>query len=601
MPITDPTRVYDGQESVAGGMNGGVSPSLIAEDQCARLENATTRGGFVTTRPAFRDLEHNYETAFYYDNDGNWTTFHTGQNSQTAFEDGVFQTAHYYSPPGQSEYIMAAINGRLFKINPRPNHMLDITEIELGTRNSILFPIAYMAQADKYLVWQDGQAKCVIFDGVTARRAGSDEVPVGTIMAYGMGRLVVVASNKRDIAFGDLYGSHPGDPGESVLKFTETTFLAEGGSAAIAPSQGIVKGLSFTPQQDSSTGDGELLAFAERGVTSFFVSTPRDKWKESAFQRITLLNVGLRGHRAIVSINGDVWFRADDGFRSYRQARAEQQGWAHIPMSTEVREYIDNDTEQWLDWGSTIRFENRMIGTCSPHPNQGKLYHSGLLALDFDVLSSFGSASKPAWDGHWCRYADETAVDVKLKVTQLVSGMFHGEQRAFAFTIDENGKNHILELTVKDAEDWDGMIAGEMVTRSMTGPGLPNQPGSFLEKRLYGGDLWLDDIRSDVNVTVDYRPDQHPNWSRWTELAEVSPVGSHQATTIAGVPTTRNNFVPRKRLKKPITEPDCDFTGRAMDRGYEFQARVRWTGHTAIRKFRMHMKQLTENAKGECD
>jgi hypothetical protein len=112
------------------------------------------------------------------------------------------------------------------------------------------------------------------------------------------------------------------DRGRSVLRFTETGFLNEGGAASISFALGKITGLHFVPQQDSSVGEGELLAFSKRGI--YDVPTGVAAGGMEGIEISTggaLQRGGARGW-AIVSINGDVWFRSDDGWRSYRQARS---------------------------------------------------------------------------------------------------------------------------------------------------------------------------------------------------------------------------------------------------------------------------------------
>jgi hypothetical protein len=104
---------------------------------------------------------------------------------------------------------MITLGGRLFQIVPAVD-TATVREIQLDGRNRNTISENYMIQADRYHVTQDGEAKPIIFDGVSARRAGEDEIIVGKIMAYGLGRLVVTRG--RQIYFGDLFGSHPGDP-----------------------------------------------------------------------------------------------------------------------------------------------------------------------------------------------------------------------------------------------------------------------------------------------------------------------------------------------------------------------------------------------------
>jgi hypothetical protein len=436
----------------------------------------------------------------------------TNQNSEYIYRHGILQSAIAYSPHNGEDCIIAMVGGRMFKIVPHVTSA-KVTEIVIqdedrNLRNMQDSPIAYMVQADKWLIAQDGKANAIIYNSIKARRAkvsvdiNNTEIPVGTIMAYGMGRLCVIV-NKRDVAFGDLHGSHDlPDPADSLILFTERNFLAEGFDAAIPFTQGIATGMIFFPQLDTSTGNGQLMVFAERGATSFFMSLERTLWKTSSFQILALLTTGLRGHRSISVVNEDLWFRADDGMRSYRQARSEQSGWAHIPLSTNVKQYLGNDSDWLLKYCSAIYFDNRVLVTTSPMWNNGRPVHAGMAVVDFDVLSSFGGsvqapqASKPAWEGQW--YSEQF-----LPVTML-TGTFQGTTRAFVFgletQLDDNGvpflANQLFELTKDDKDDFDGnRISWDMTSRSFDFNKLnPQDSTVFTENELYDGDLWLKDI-----------------------------------------------------------------------------------------------------------
>ena len=148
------------------------------------------------------------------------------QGSAYIYKHGILQSAVAFSPHNGEDCIMAMIGGRLFKIVPRVNTCKvvevliegvraadQLTNAVRNLRNQNNLPIAYMVQADKWLIAQDGSSLPIIYDGTKARRSittgtvDETEIPVGTIMAYGMGRLCVIV-NDRDVAFGDLYGSH---------------------------------------------------------------------------------------------------------------------------------------------------------------------------------------------------------------------------------------------------------------------------------------------------------------------------------------------------------------------------------------------------------
>lgn len=602
MAILEKNRIYDGWTSVAGGQNVGRDPAQIDKNQAHRLKNMVCRGGFgATVRPGFKSHALDWERRnMSYDENGVFSSVDgTPEESVDNFHDGVFQDANYFVPRGTSACIMVQVGGRQYQFIPKKAKGIWATEIELPFRNRNTIPQSYMVQADRFHITQDGESKPIIFDGSKAWRAGEGEVPVGTQMAYGMGRVCVAVKNNRQVAFGDLYGSHDGsevvvngktkrkknfdDPGDSVLQFSEATYLNEGFNASIAFALGEITGMRFAPQQDSAVGDGELLVFSESGVSSFFLSQPREFWKDSAFQRVTLLGIGGRGHSMIVPFNGDLWFRSDDGWRSYRQARAEIQGWAHLPLSTEVAEYMRSDTPNLLKFGSAINFDNRLIATCSPRPNQGKVYHTGLTALDFDVLSTFGQATKPAWDGHWS----------KLKFLKLVSGKFDGVNRAFAFAIDADGKNQIYELTVNAYDDFDGPVEWSMEMRSMDFDTPMN------EKEILGGDLWISEVTDEVEIEVESKTDSEPDWQPWTSVPVISKTGECQEITCGGVPTIRKGYFPRRTLMKPPKSCNAE-TKKLNGRCFEWQTKLSGTGHCRVDRFRLSAIQTVEDGRHKC-
>ncbi len=519
-----------------------------------------------------------------------FTGSHTG-NVITA-DDSIFLEEDMGSPVSggnlpPNAVILTVYDGLRAALNVTPSNQSGITftlnrKHAIPKRNRSTIKENFMVQADRWHITQDGESKPIIFDGVVARRAEEDEVIVGKIMAYGVGRLIVTTGNQ--IYFGDLFGSHAGDPSESVLKFTETKFLSEGFPAQIPYIQGNITAAAFFPSQDTATGQGELVIFTESGAVSFDLHLPRDKWKDSTFQSISLINSTAFGNRAVVMVNSDLWIRSLAGWRAYRQARAQSVGWYQLPQSTEVSPWTDADTPSLLNFGSAINFNNRLIVTCNPVPNNGRLYHNGMLSLDFNVLSSFGQATRPAWDGHWG----------KLKVLQLVSGTFRGEHRAFAFGLDSDNATQLYEITKNDREDFDGPITSEIEGRSH------NFNAPFNEKNLYGADIWMDDTGpGGVAMELSFRPDSSASYLPWKTTSETLTPGDCGNITCGGVPTVGVGFAPRIKIGKP--SDDCDeYTGRLNRRGYEFQPKLRWTGHASIRRMRLQAIQEEEDPKGEC-
>jgi hypothetical protein len=584
--LVDNQRLFDGVTSWAGGQDAGRNPVLIGEDQYQFGENVHCRGGTIGTRTAYRLRTLSFTNNITYDDQGG----HGGNNpvgSQAAFTNGLFQAASFYDPSLNIDCIMASVGGRLFQIVPRRTSV-DITELYLDKQNRGNIQKAYMVQADRFHVTQDGESTPILFDGVSARRAGVNEIFTGTIMAYGMGRIVLVGKNLRDIYFGDLYGSHEGEPGASVLQFTETNFLSEGGAASLPFTMGHCKGLAFVPEQDTSMGQGQLFAFAEKGAASFFLSLERSQWKQSQFQVMALIDVGATGDRSITPVNGDIWFRSKDGWRTYRQARAEARGWFQLPLSTEVGNYVDVETPSIIDTESSINFQNRLWTLCTPIWNQGKPYYNGMLSLDFDVLSSFGqTAHKPAWDGHHSG----------IKALQLVTGSFDGQERAFCFGLDDGGLNCIYELDPSATKDSSGPITSSVVPRSFTFQQY------FNEDTLFDADVWFEDVRENTTFSAYFKPDSYPNWLPWRTGSKyppttLTPIGV-AGQLVNGLPTLREGFTPRRSLGKPDVDYDTSNTKRGLKLGYEFHVKLEWTGFTAINRFRVMCERLIEKAKAQ--
>jgi hypothetical protein len=242
-----------------------------------------------------------------------------------------------------------------------------------------------------------------------------------------------------------------------------------------------------------------------------------------------------------------------------------------------------------LPFTSAINFDKRLITTCTPYENQGKPYNNGLIALDFDVLSTFGTDAAPAWDGHWGAFNRDALRG--LRVLRLVQGEFMGEQRAFAFALDPtSGALRLLEINKAPVgSDSDGPITAYHVSRSIDF----DQP--FNEKYIYGADYWIDTVLEDTTFTTTFRPDKYPEFQPWYSFS-TSPIHNiPEGDALVDQP----GFYPRRSLPKPAATGDALATKRIFTRGYEFQVATEWTGRASITQFRMHDQTEIENSKAK--
>jgi hypothetical protein len=624
----------DGFVSQISGQDAGSQPNLIQETNFYCGVNVTCNNGILATRPGFLQCTQKFS------NNTDQVNFQTG-NPQGM---GTFQV-------GSSTYLICSIGGRIFYVEVTNSfNSVDITPV--GDLNSSNLPKAYMCQAEEYFIVQDGVSAPIIINSLAARRAGPTEVPVGTAMAYGWGRLWVAKDN--EFVAGDIVG---GDT--SVISFTETTYFAEGGAFKLPSTCGNLTGMVFIPLQDTATGQGQLLVGGEFGIASINGGIPRDQWKTTQIQQIAQLDVGFVGQNSNALLNGDVFYRAFDGIRSYRMARAEQGLNGNTPQSNEVSNFTDTDTQQFLQYSSAVYFNNRVLMTTNPVFKGTYCYHKGLLSLNSQPQSTKASKSPPIWEGVW----------TGLNVVQIVKSIFGKRERCFALvrnanndkisainalteidiahfvlTVDDSSKftvnqtymdansrvyfqvtsipddtsiqisilnnvtsqginvgdvivkgeyNEIWEIS-RDApfdilENEKVLIQSKVWTRSFTHSSPSNQ------KKLVNGEMWVQDVIGTVNWSVSYRPDQYPCMFPWKS----GTVCSENEVCDEQCPTSLNRHPGyRPRIMFGTPSQDCNpQTGEAQNLGFEFQWLIQWEGHMKIRSARETCTDVIETVR----
>jgi hypothetical protein len=323
-----------------------------------------------------------------------------------------------------------------------------------------------------------------------------------------------------------------------LLRFTETTFLNEGGSFAPTGKVGRVTGLTFLPVQDTATGQGDLIAFCERGAVTFQVSAPRDQWKSiQGFQRVLLDNIGATSD-SVIPVNGDLFFRSREGngIRTYRNARAEADGYGQTPISAEIDPVLRQDTQWMLDTVSFAYFDNRLLMTCLPQkfPRRasGATYadiqaqadqfasepvptlFNGLAVLDFNSSSSGRGKSAAVFDGVW----------TGIRVIKLVQGTFDGEPRCFAVCLHQDDTGRRIEFWEMTRDDeYDTPIEGKRLINASVVTRAFDFRDTMSLKKLIRCDLWFGDLGGGLDFPFEcelaYRPDDYPNFTDWQRFS----------------------------------------------------------------------------------
>jgi len=576
MPTIDRQRISDGFITLERGVDAGKSPSMLPRNQCSFAVNASMRGGYAKTRPEFTNIPLVFTAQLESEADSIEEIWRTGK----------FQGAYNYSHGSQS-YIICAIGGYIFRIDVPTGEVNDITPRDAASSPDIsspVIPVFYFQQAEKYLIIQDGQSRAIIYDGAKCRRSDltTHEVPTGTAMAYGNGRLWVARG--REFVAGDIVGG-PTD----VIKFTENTYIAEGGAFAVPLDTGDITAMRFMNQPDSSLGQGELLVHTAQAVFAVNVPTSRDDWKNVSYPtvRIVAINYGAISDRSCVLINGDMFYRAPDGIRSYVSSRREWQEYGQIPVSREVSPILNSDTQAGIaNTVSSVLFDNRMLTTVTPQANDRGQYFRGLTALDFDLVGGTGAKAPAAWEGLW----------TGLNFLQIMTANVGSESRCFAFHLDPSCPIQLWEIHNESyVPDKGSNIACYVESSSYS------FENPFEMKKLEYGEMWVDQIVGDVAFDIKYKPNQYPAWVDWNTFSECAE--SYNCKPADGQCLTLNNYKPqyRSRVRLPQPADSCEATnGVPMRNGYEMSVRIGWTGQARIKGFRMHAYPIVEEPYGGC-
>jgi hypothetical protein len=577
-------QVYDGFVTLERGMDSGRTAASLPTNQVSFAVNTTFRGGYPKTRPGLKKCPLTFPN----------TSGTLDETLAAAFADGRFQGAEFYDGGLNPSSLLASIGGSLYRI--AVESAFAVQDISPPTLNSSLRPRAWFCQAEEFMLVNDGQSKTIVYDGgTTTRLTRDDELPVGTAMVYANGRMWVALPNGISFMAGDIvYGSSGTAAREyrdSILKQTENNYLNEGGYFAMPPNCGGIVALRTTNNLDTSLGQGPLLVLTPNLVASVQAPIDRTTWKDLNYpiQTVALLSYGAVSEGSVVNVNGDLFYRAEDGIRSFAMARREFGQWGNTPISAEMNRVLEYDTGFLLEHSSSVVFNNRLLVTCSPYIVQDHgIAHRGLSVLDFDILSRMAGVQPPAWDGLW----------TGLNVLKLVKGRFAGQERCFAFVLNGAKQIELWELTLNDPHDsgdaGDTPIEWYPETRAF------DFQSPFDLKNLEFGELWLDELRGAVEIQAYYRPDEYAQWvdwhsAGWTEEA-TDTFAAPDSTTPPEPPRTQSRS--KMRLPNPDSTVD-EIEERPFKQFFRLQVLLKFVGHCRLKQVRLVARPEQEQARGE--
>lgn len=388
----DPSNLMDGSVGCSEGMNAGVDLLMLRPAQCQKAINLTFRGGVPRSRPSLEEIPI-AEIPEY-------TTFGGA---------GVYSL-------DSGDQVIAVLDGKVWAFHLDLGISFCLTDIYSLSHLTLPYGRAWFCQAEHFFIIQDGSGKPIVIQpsGVSH----SETVPIGTIMAYGHGRLFVVPAavgdedGRRFFMAGDIMW--PTQP-EKLLNFTETQYLAGGGAMSLPSEMGFITGMAFMRNATTGDGLGGLLVMARGGASLFGVSAPRLQWQEIDISSVLFQTGGTVSPDSIISVNSDLIFRGIDGIRTLMHSAGSSQVLSNVPISGAFGSYLD-DTEEDLAYVTCATWDNYVVCTTQ---REGQFWKA-LAVFDFAPISIMGQTAPAHAAGFWTVDGLHAVLKARSQGTQVL-------------------------------------------------------------------------------------------------------------------------------------------------------------------------------------
>lgn len=557
---------YDGHEAISGVS--GANPTVIPRNFCSLSVNRSFRYDENRTRPGFVSLELKFPDDDRHGNDRKLFEAGNGQG-------GTFYNAY---PSFQPSLLVFSIAGSIFTVEVR-GQVGYVRRLISGNYPTFLH--AWFAQGFEWLVIQDGGSKPILWNGTDPPRRSKideNEVPIGSVMAFIHGRLVVASSDgTNQIQVGDIvYGSETTNTND-IIRFTETTYWAEGGAFGVPLFIGDIMFMVPMPYLDTSNGQNELVVVGKDGGISLDLSGPRETWKDTRVERVSQIGGGGISSHGYALLNSDLLFRSTEGVRSYRNSRSEfQQSWRQSPISTDVRRWMGSSAGRYGQFCPMASWNNQLLVGVSPmiaKPNTLDCgfhrFHRGFVVLDAQPESNTLQNGASIWQGLY----------TGIRPVTFVEGRIQDRHRCFCLSYDRDGKNRIYEITTNERNDWFEGDRRKITSSYDTGLwGSVGKSTNFDLKQLNGGMIQVSGLSEEVDLTVSYRPDSTPCFIElYKQKLGCECPTADDGCVVSALPTREHRHLPAAK-DKPCA-PGSRQPGNIM---FSTEARVEATGAVVV-------------------
>jgi len=651
--ISDQNRLTEGMGSFLGGANSAVDPALISENQYSWGENIVVRDGFPKTRPGFKFIKllppGVVQGACYFTNrirnTQDLVALINGKLYDLAPLEASTQ-ARDISPPGEASPFVSQksslVQANAFLVSQdgtSPAIVYDgatsfrsqgktqlaspavtITDAVLGANNNLIaVPNVVGIEVGMLVASNSGAVQDETFvtsfdienSTITLSKDATRtivttllfyspgivrdniSIPVGSLVAYGNGRLWV--ANNNNLFAGDLVGSSL----NAEIKFTETIYLTGGGSFYFNEN---ITGLVFLPGQDNSVGQGDLIVFTQNAIYAIRATNyDRTTWQTTpGMQRKIFVGRGSENQESIIVTDKDVYFRSLEGIRSLAQT-INAAGVVSFVDSLEAARVMSFDTERWLTYAPGALFDSRYLLGGAPkiqritdangnYTGRFNIVFSKIVSKDFNAGSVL-NAPVPVFDGEWNGF----------QICKLVEGTFDNSRRCFAITCDSDGKNCLYEVTLADYADEIKPSRNAGVVTTPIECSVETKRFSFGTpfdiKTLMRADVGFTDVYGDVTWNLKYSPD----FVNLFYSIQEKTIPNEQETPVLTTQSPPDLPYGFRTVRTVKPESVClDLTNRLSNFGYMFQAKLYWEGQAKLALFRLHASRKDISDLGEC-
>lgn len=455
-----------------------------------------------------------------------WKTLHT--QAALWYEPHAGQGPHYIGVG--SPRIVESAAGRMFTLS-LDGDTFTVLDVSGGNVSYPNMRMAWITQAENYVVRSDGKSQTQIWDGknnvVFSPGYSSTEKTSARIpnragpTVYAGGRIWVVTFDRRILASNSLHQLDQKGAGD-LLKFTDQTYDYINVAFTPPSDEGDIVALAVSVNAgfNDSRAQGEVLAFCRSDATwGIQLGVPRTDWPTAQMRHTRSREAGATGPWGFVVRDGDIIMRTARGLESMNLLARERLsvGNSVIDLSADIHRLIAHDDESLLLYASMVSPHrwSRLIATVSPELEGAHHFHHGWVSANWNPLSE-RTPSGFAWEGL------SVLPSAMGKVVQFIEAKDGGRSRVFALTRKGDSKG-LVEITNDEGPDVlaDGTVQAKqwyLLTRKLAGGDV------FGNMNIGNFWLYLEDIRTDLKIRVMVRTDVQPDFKEARQVCvEIAP------------------------------------------------------------------------------